>query len=84
MLRIPIWATAFACVAGVSLAAPSPELSERAPVAQQPALAEESSWEALERSVEEVGATEEFQIAGKGRGGGRGGGGGHRAGATDR
>jgi hypothetical protein len=77
MMRIPIWATAFALVAGASLAAPSLEAPVRDPQpAERPALLENSIGEELVLSVEDVVPAEGVQIArkkAKSKGGKRGG-----------
>jgi hypothetical protein len=70
MLRVSFWATAFACVAGVSLAAPSVEEPVRVPQPEQPTLSEDWSLEAFAVPLDEVVDAEGYQIAGKGRGGG--------------
>jgi hypothetical protein len=70
MLRVSFWATTFACVAGVSLAAPSVEEPVRVPQPEQPTLSEDWSLEAFAVPLEEVVDAEGYQIAGKGRGGG--------------
>jgi hypothetical protein len=79
MMRVPIWATAFALVAGGSLAAPSLDVPMRAPRLEQPTLSEDSSLEAPAWAVEEEVTAGAVQIAGKRRGGG-----GRRGGAKRR
>ena len=75
MLRIPIWATAFALVAGGSLAAPSPVVPLRAPQPELATLSEDWSLDAPVLTFEEEVAAEEIVIARKSRksGGNRGG-----------
>jgi hypothetical protein len=71
MMRIPIWATAFALVAGGALAAPSLEAPIRDPQpVERPTLSEDSSWEELVLPGEDVVAAEEVVVARKNRGGG--------------
>jgi hypothetical protein len=70
MLRVSFWATTFACVAGVSLAAPSVEQPVRAPQPEQPTLSQDWSLEGFAVPPEEVVNPEGYQIAKKGRGGG--------------
>jgi hypothetical protein len=77
MMRVPIWATAFALVAGGSLAAPSPSLEfpVRAPRPERATLSEDWSSDAPVLTFEEEVAAEEIVIARKSRksGGSRGG-----------
>jgi len=70
MLRIAFWSTTFACIAGVSLAAPSVEDPVRTPQPEQPTVSEVWSLDAFALPLEEVVDADGFQVAGKGRGGG--------------
>ena len=71
MMRVPIWATTFALVAGGALAAPSLDAPIRDPQpVERPTLFEDSIWEEFVLPVEEVVAAEGVQIARKARGGG--------------
>jgi hypothetical protein len=76
MMRIPIWATAFALVAGGALAAPSLDAPIRdLQPEQRPTLSEDSVWEELALPVDDVVAADGVQVARKARkkGGKRGG-----------
>jgi hypothetical protein len=70
-MRIPIWATAFALVAGGALAAPSLEapIGDPQPV-ERPTLSDDSSWGELVLFGEDVVAAEGVVVARKNRGGG--------------
>ena len=71
MMRVPIWATTFALVAGGALAAPSLDAPIRDPQpVERPTLSEDSSGEELVLSVEDVVASEGVVVARKSRGGG--------------
>jgi hypothetical protein len=71
MMRVPIWATAFALVAGGALAAPSLDAPIRDPQPEEnPALFEYSIWEEFTLPVEDLVAAEEVVVARKARGGG--------------
>jgi hypothetical protein len=71
MMRVPIWATAFALVAGGALAAPSLEapIGDPQPV-ERPTLSEDSSWGEFVLTIDDVVAAEEIVVARKARGGG--------------
>jgi hypothetical protein len=71
MLRIPIWATAFALVAGGSLAAPSLDAPIGDPQPEQhPTLSHDSVWEELSLTIDDAVTADEVVVARKARGGG--------------
>jgi len=71
MTRVPIWAIAFALVAGGALAAPYLEapIGDPQPI-ERPTLSEDSSWGELVLTIDDVVAAEEVVVARKARGGG--------------